>query len=210
MGARRCPVFEWCGGRSFEVAHVGTVNEHVLFSRGHRYASFIAGRTAFASSRVDRAFEAMFTHRPSTDGKVAGTDGAQGRQCLDYLWRRGSESNRRTRLCRPLHVHSATPPLGRRRTAVCGGTPKIKKGKRSLDRLRFPSRIWSGKRGSNSRPQPWQGCALPLSYSRAKRTVNYKATGNSVKAASCPAGINLRARARSASPFSDTRPWTTG
>ena len=25
---------------------------------------------------------------------------------------------------------------------------------------------WSGRRGSNSRPQPWQGCALPLSYSR--------------------------------------------
>ena len=24
----------------------------------------------------------------------------------------------------------------------------------------------SGKRDSNSRPQPWQGCALPLSYSR--------------------------------------------
>ena len=21
--------------------------------------------------------------------------------------------------------------------------------------------FWSGKRGSNSRPQPWQGCALP-------------------------------------------------
>ncbi len=27
------------------------------------------------------------------------------------LWRRGSESNRRTRLCRPLHNHSATPPF---------------------------------------------------------------------------------------------------
>ncbi len=26
------------------------------------------------------------------------------------VWRRGSESNRRTRLCRPLHNHSATPP----------------------------------------------------------------------------------------------------
>ena len=25
---------------------------------------------------------------------------------------------------------------------------------------------WSGKRDSNPRPQPWQGCALPLSYSR--------------------------------------------
>ena len=33
-----------------------------------------------------------------------------------------------------------------------------------ITRLRCPS--WSGKRGSNSRPQPWQGCALPLSYSR--------------------------------------------
>ncbi len=27
--------------------------------------------------------------------------------------------------------------------------------------LSFPLRIWSGKRVSNSRPQPWQGCALP-------------------------------------------------
>ena len=29
---------------------------------------------------------------------------------MDRIWRRGSESNRRTRLCRPLHNHSATPP----------------------------------------------------------------------------------------------------
>ena len=37
-------------------------------------------------------------------------------------------------------------------------------------RLVFPRFLelysWSGKRDSNSRPQPWQGCALPLSYSR--------------------------------------------
>jgi hypothetical protein len=26
--------------------------------------------------------------------------------------------------------------------------------------------IWSGRRDSNPRPQPWQGCALPLSYAR--------------------------------------------
>ena len=25
----------------------------------------------------------------------------------------------------------------------------------------FPAALWSGKRVSNSRPQPWQGCALP-------------------------------------------------
>src|SRR5438552_15139470 len=27
--------------------------------------------------------------------------------------------------------------------------------------------VWSGKRDSNPRPRPWQGRALPLSYSRA-------------------------------------------
>ena len=27
-------------------------------------------------------------------------------------------------------------------------------------------KIWSGRRDSNPRPQPWQGCALPLSYAR--------------------------------------------
>jgi hypothetical protein len=32
-------------------------------------------------------------------------------------------------------------------------------------RHRF-QRHWSGRRDSNPRPQPWQGCALPLSYTR--------------------------------------------
>ena len=41
-----------------------------------------------------------------------------------------------------------------------------KKGKRGLPFLAESapeelSNVWSGKRGSNSRPQPWQGCALP-------------------------------------------------
>ena len=82
------------------------------------------------------------------------------------MWRRGSESNRRTRLCRPLHNHSATPPCrtqGSKRALEEAQKNscalKTKKGKRSLW-LRLPC-IWSGKRVSNSRPQPWQGCALP-------------------------------------------------
>ena len=33
-----------------------------------------------------------------------------GAVALESGWRRGSESNRRPRLCRPLHDHSATPP----------------------------------------------------------------------------------------------------
>ena len=29
-----------------------------------------------------------------------------------------------------------------------------------------PRHIWSGRRGSNSRPPPWQGGVLPLNYFR--------------------------------------------
>ena len=29
-------------------------------------------------------------------------------------------------------------------------------------------KYWSGRRDSNPRPQPWQGCALPLSYTRSR------------------------------------------
>ena len=31
----------------------------------------------------------------------------------------------------------------------------------------YISKIWSGRRDSNPRHQPWQGCTLPLSYSRS-------------------------------------------
>ena len=31
---------------------------------------------------------------------------------------------------------------------------------------------WSGKRDLNPRHQPWQGCALPLSYSRSIKNIS--------------------------------------
>ncbi|KTD20561.1 hypothetical protein Llan_1814 [Legionella lansingensis] len=62
-----------------------------------------------------------------------------------FYWRLRPESNRRPRLCRPLHNHSATQP-------------KLNPKKKSDYGVAL---IWSGKRDSNSRPQPWQGCALP-------------------------------------------------
>ena len=48
--------------------------------------------------------------------------------------------------------------------------PRIELGIKVLQTSALPlgyAAIWSGKRGSNPRPQPWQGCALPLSYFRA-------------------------------------------
>ena len=70
------------------------------------------------------------------------------------VWRREPESNRRKRLCRPRHNHFAIAP----KTRYCERFSK--KGKARF--LCFPFFIfWSGRRVSNSRPQPWQGCALP-------------------------------------------------
>ena len=34
--------------------------------------------------------------------------------------------------------------------------------------MSYASFNWSGRRDSNPRLQPWQGCALPLSYARIK------------------------------------------
>ena len=80
------------------------------------------------------------------------------------IWRLRPESDRRTRLCRPLHDHSATQPYTH---------DALIKKKRPWFAVAV---IWSGKRGSNSRPQPWQGCALPLSYSRV--STGCDSTGN--------------------------------
>ena len=37
--------------------------------------------------------------------------GLKQKGCLKRRWRLGSESNRRTRICSPLHDHSATQPI---------------------------------------------------------------------------------------------------
>ena len=38
-----------------------------------------------------------------------------------------------------------------------------------FDHKQIRRKIWSGRWDSNPRPQPWQGCALPLSYTRIHR-----------------------------------------
>src|SRR5450759_3803184 len=62
-------------------------------------------------------------------------------------WRR--DLNPCRRLCRPLPRLSATPPCRIAPSSKVGGT--FGEGTK-------PS---SGQPGSNRRPQPWQGCALP-------------------------------------------------
>src|SRR6516165_9775481 len=58
-------------------------------------------------------------------------------------------------------------------------TPRKKRGSRKQKGRRqvafqatdFLEENWSGRRDSNPRPQPWQGCALPLSYTRSMRCI---------------------------------------
>ena len=60
------------------------------------------------------------------------------------IWRRGSESNRRPRLCRPLHNHSATPPPEK----ALNVRPDTKKGKPAGFSLDCPGGI--GARNSQT------------------------------------------------------------
>ena len=69
-----------------------------------------------------------------------GTGGGHG------IWRRGPESNRRRRICNPLHNHFATAPAAPG-NGPAGGL------KRSGGRMDLPPKgFWSGERASNTRP----------------------------------------------------------
>jgi hypothetical protein len=67
--------------------------------------------------------------------------------------------------------HSAPQPA-----AVCypGVTPRQNSAPRR--RLKMLAKLlillWSGRRDSNPRPRPWQGRALPLSYTRIRQIVS--------------------------------------
>ena len=89
----------------------------------------------------------------------------------------------------PMMIGACSAPeadlLTKRCTAV-----EAAAGRRPIPTIRYPDdlvmKIWSGKRDSNSRPQPWQGCALPteLFPRRApspKQTRNCRAGSRGVK-----------------------------
>jgi len=59
------------------------------------------------------------------------------------------------------------PENSYKRTDRCRNSP-ISDSKKGQILDLAPGISWSGKRSSNPRLQPWQGCTLPLSYSREK------------------------------------------
>ena len=90
-------------------------------------------------------------------------------------WRRGSESNRRTRLCRPLHDHSATPPQ-HRWLAKSVTTPFAKnknlggprfRGNPPVRTERSPVKNGAGNETRTRDPDLGKVVLYQLSYSRA-------------------------------------------
>jgi hypothetical protein len=96
------------------------------------------------------------------------------------VWRRGSESNRRPRLCRPLHNHSATPPGVLVKPTLYVGRDVVCVQLKGESMMLSPM-IWSGKRDSNSRPIPWQGIALPTELFPRQRDAHCNDGGLFVK-----------------------------
>ena len=68
-----------------------------------------------------------------------------------------------------LHLDLQEPQLAQRLqvTARMGPAPQGSGGRsRTAPPCLFEGENWSGRWDLNPRPQPWQGCALPLSYTR--------------------------------------------
>ncbi len=73
---------------------------------------------------------------------------ANNRQCCQGNWRLGSESNRRTRSCSPLHDHSATEPYW-----GVGAGNRVRTGDLNLGKVALYQLSYS--RTTNDYPPPW-------------------------------------------------------
>ena len=93
-----------------------------------------------------------------------GTDDVYTRAGRDFhAWRREGVLAQAAEPCLFAYAQRFTPP---------GSTEAV--ARRGLiaphgPRLDAALDVWSGRGDSNARPQPWQGCALPLSYARSRR-----------------------------------------
>ncbi len=56
---------------------------------------------------------------------------------------------------------------------------------KAIDAIMAGQSLWSGRRDSNPRPRPWQGRALPLSYTRIREAGGDGCAGNGQSYAKC-------------------------
>ena len=123
---------------------------HGRYSEGHFEVRAVSGRGSTKSER----------YLPTTNEKPSET--MFQRVLLDFVLKTfglGAENETRAHdvgVSRELYLHPPTPERGVLGSLVQSRVPSTKKGSQQTAFYSL-----SGKRDSNSRPQPWQGCALP-------------------------------------------------
>ena len=106
---------------------------------------------------------------------------------LGYLvfWRRHPDLNRRMEV-----LQTSALPLGYaaplHEEGMCRGDRPVLSMISPCGKKSPPGGGWSGRRDLNPRLQPWQGCTLPLSYSRSWRKALLNGAGRDVKRDSEP------------------------
>ena len=150
--------------RALLAAHFSTRTSHLLpRGRPHFSPSPSSAGDSALDARTRRFRPRRTPHSMSESGKTARTRCAHSmrarprkkapRRAPEKSWRRSPDSNRGSGLCRPVPYHLATSPYEKGRTR-----PALKLA-------------WSGLRGSNPRPPPWQGGALPTALSPQVRGI---------------------------------------
>ena len=97
------------------------------------------------------------------DGEARGADYGRRAGCG---WRRDSGAGIGARRARTRHGFFRCTRPGRWASLRSAGDAACSSPTRREFFLARERTNWSGRRDSNPRPQPWQGCALPLSYTR--------------------------------------------
>ena len=125
------------------------------------------GKTDPARDRQAAGVEQSAARRPAQPGHAPpGHESAPRDEiCADRngsgSWVRGTRWSAAPRFARALR-RQGMPPACQRVSPLAYA--------RALQLVGMPPACqrWSGRRDSNPRPQPWQGCALPLSYARSR------------------------------------------
>ena len=168
-----------------------------------RSAPGARGRTRTGTALRPRDFKSLASTNFATRARVRSRRDAIGRR---KHWRRGSESNRRTRLCRPLHDHSATPP----RCARTGAGPDANATKRNKQGKRLALSLWNPGAGNESRTRDLnlgKVALYQLSYSRVDERDIIAIEPALSRSSTVSAGSPARRMRRSAA--SGSRPSTT-
>ena len=143
-----------------------TVSFRVRYKRGTRFFSGLPPKTRSRCCRM---------RDDARDGF-----GQSARHEIATKARRGRPETSRT---------ETLPPAPRSRSRTIRESRCAAVAQRTgLQNRRQSAGNWSGRRDSNPRPQPWQGCALPLSYARSGVLEPAVSATGSVKAAASSIG----------------------